>query len=256
MTTLYPRLPIHEGRRQLREWSGRRPEELKASAMLSHEAATFAPTGGVPVSSEHLGGLTTSVRDLAGRFGYPAATSERHGTQFDRASAQVLHETMNLSAAEAAEPDIWTFLACCLLPDVVMWRWGTRNEERWLGQGLVRHAFGRLWWQAHVLRVGHDYALLWGLSEADLNQVFERRTIGGNPPLARALVRELASLNSDRSLLPRRDVLRDVTKRVRRLLPYTAFAGVAEEDIGRRISALVRESVRELFNARAEHARL
>ena len=83
---------------------------------------------------------------------------------------------MALVPAEAAVPEVWTFVACQLVPDVVMWRWGRDNQERWLGRGLVRHAFGRLWWQAHVLveKIDGDcdYRLIDRLSEADLNQVF------------------------------------------------------------------------------------
>lgn len=251
MTTLYPRLPDHEGRLLIREFDRLSVTDIRALAQLSHQANTYASTGGVPASTEHLKDCASVIRDCAANHGYPSvAPGLRAGTTFDRALTPLLHQTMDLVPAEAAAPEIWTFIACQLAPDVVVWRWGLSNQERWLGRGLVRHAFGRLWWQAHVLvdeaEGASDYRLIDRLSEADLNQVFERRTIGGVPPLARALAHELSTPTVDAAGVPRRDVVRDVTKRLRRLLPYTSFLGVDESTIRRRVAELVRESIQQL----------
>ena len=251
MTTLYPRLPDHEGRLLIRQFDGLSLTDIRARAQLKHPGNTYAPTGGVPAGVEHLKHCASVVRDCAGSHGYPhSEPGLRAGTTFDRALAPLLHQTMDLVPAEAAAPEVWTFVACQLVPDVVMWRWGTGNEERWLGRGLVRHAFGRLWWQAHVLVSEvdgvRDYRLLDRLSEADLNQVFERRTIGGVPPLARALTYELSTAVVDAAGVPRRDIVRDVTKRLRRLLPYTSFLGVDESMVRTRVAELVQESIRQL----------
>ena len=125
-------------------------------------------------------------------------------------------------------------------------RIGTRTPERWIGTGLVRHALARLWWQAHALaETRHgcpDYGLLDRLSESDLNQIFERRTIGGTPPLAR----ELTAPRLQNTVLPRRAVVRDVTKRLRRLLPYTSFTSLDETVIQHRMHALVSQSIEAL----------
>ncbi|MGW3545161.1 DUF6339 family protein [Nocardia niigatensis] len=248
-TTLFPRLSLPDGRVLLRHWTDKSLDQLTASAAENHPAAFFAATGGVPASGRQLRNLADLVRGCAADFGFPSVTrTEAEKIHFDRSLARVLHESMGISPAEAAEPDVWTFMACCLLPDIVMWRWGTSNEERWVGQGLVRHAFGRLWWQAHALHRlttdGHDYSLLAQLREAELNQVFERRSIGGNPPLARALVQELSALDVSALPVSRRIVVRDVTKRVRRLLPYTAFHALEEAEVRDRIASLVQASVR------------
>jgi hypothetical protein len=37
---------------------------------------------------------------------------------------------MNMTPSEAGQPDVWTCLATCLVPDVVAWRFGTRTHER------------------------------------------------------------------------------------------------------------------------------
>jgi hypothetical protein len=251
MTTLYPRLPDHEGRLLIGQFDGLSTAEIRALAQLNHPANTYAPTGGVPAGVDHLKDCASVIRDCAGNHGYPStAPGLRAGTTFDRAVTPLLHQTMDLVPAEAAVPEVWTFVACQLVPDVVMWRWGLSNQERWLGRGLVRHAFGRLWWQAHVLVNEadgvRDYHLIDRLAEADLNQVFERRTIGGVPPLARALARELSTPAVDAADVPRRDVVRDVTKRLRRLLPYTSFLGVDESTARSRVAELVRESIQQL----------
>ncbi|WP_435581336.1 DUF6339 family protein [Amycolatopsis thermoflava] len=248
-TRLFPRLPLPDGRVLLRQWTDKRPDQLTELATMNHPAAFFAATGGVPASARQLRNFADLVRGCATDFGFPSVTrAEAEKIRFDRSLARVLHESMEISPAEAAEPDVWTFIACCLLPDVVMWRWGIGNEERWVGQGLVRHAFGRLWWQAHALHTrtadGHDYSLLAQLGEADLNQVFERRSMGGNPSLARALVQELSALDVGGLPVSRRDIVRDVTKRVRRLLPYTAFHALEEADVRERVASLVQASVR------------
>lgn len=251
MTTLYRRLPDHEGRLLMRQFEGLSVSELKARAQMSHPANTYAATGGVPVGAEHLKNCASLIRYCAEKHGYPSTSPRlRAGTAFDRALAPLLHQIMDLVPAEAAVPEVWTFVACQLVPDVVMWRWGLDNQERWLGRGLVRHAFGRLWWQAHVLVEetdgGRDYRLIDRLSEADLNQVFERRTIGGVPPLARALAYELSTSAVEAAGVPRRDVVRDVTKRLRRLLPYTSFLSVEESTVRRRVAELVQESIQQL----------
>jgi hypothetical protein len=251
MTKLYPRLPDHEGRLLIRQFDGLSPTDIRSRAQLNHPGNTYAPTGGVPAGVEHLRNCASAIRDCAGNHGYPStAPGLRAGTIFDHRLAPLLHQTMDLVPAEAAAPEVWTFVACQLVPDVVMWRWGLGNQERWLGRGLVRHAFGRLWWQAHVLvdesNGVRDYRLLDRLSEADLNQVFERRTIGGVPPLARALAHELTTAAVDAADVPRRDIVRDVTKRLRRLLPYTTFLGVDESIVRRRVAELVQESIQQL----------
>jgi hypothetical protein len=233
------------------QFAGLSPTDVCALAQLNHPTNTYAPTGGVPAGVDHLKECASVIRDCAGSHGYPSTAQElRAGTAFDRAVTPLLHQSMDLVPAEAAVPEVWTFVACQLVPDVVMWRWGLGNQERWLGRGLVRHAFGRLWWQAHVLVDEadgiHDYRLVDRLAEADLNQVFERRTIGGVPPLARALAHELSASVLDAAKVPRRDVVRDVTKRLRRLLPYTSFLGVDESKVRARVAELVRESIEQL----------
>jgi len=249
VTLLYPRITPAEAKMLLARYGALPLEDIKTQAGTS-PVAFYGTTGGTPADPAHLSHLVDTLRDCARSSGYPRPPDDRDKILFDRAAAKALHATMNITPAEAGQPDVWTCLATCLLPDVVAWRFGTRNHERWIGTGLVRHVFARLWWQAHVLAVAHngstDYSLLDRLSESDLNQIFERRPIGGAPPLARALARELTAQRLQNASVPRRAVVRDVTKRLRRLLPFTSFTSLDEAVIQHRMHALVSESIEAL----------
>ncbi|NMI54273.1 MULTISPECIES: DUF6339 family protein [unclassified Streptomyces] len=249
MTLLYPRITPAEAKMLLARYDALSLEDIRAQAGPS-PVAFYGTTGGTPADPGHLGRLVDILRACARDAGYPRPPDDRDKILFDRAGAKALHATMNMTPAEAGQPDVWTCLATCLVPDVVAWRFGTRTHERWIGTGLVRHTFARLWWQAHALAVTHDgsadYSLLDRLSESDLNQIFERRAIGGTPPLARALARELTAQRLESASVSHRAVVRDVTKRLRRLLPFTSFASLDETVIQHRMHALVSESVEAL----------
>ncbi|MEV5498171.1 DUF6339 family protein [Nonomuraea fuscirosea] len=257
MTTLYPRLSDAEGRILLNRIQHQSIGTLAHDTLFDHPLI-YAPTGGIPARREHLEAVARAIRQCAKVHGYPDYVDKITLGAFDRALAAVVFEDTDMAPAEAAAPEVWTYMAIHLVPDIVMWRWRPKyNEKRWIGRGLVRHTFGRLWWQAYALGVptgdGRDYALLDMLSEADLNQVFERRSIGGAPPLARALVAELADSRITESELKRRDIVRDVTKRVCRLIPFTSFLALDEQQIRMRIRGIVTESLKALIE-KGSHA--
>ncbi|MFF4104050.1 DUF6339 family protein [Streptomyces sp. NPDC001903] len=254
MTLLYPRITPAEAAALLTEYDALSVEDLEKRAGVS-PVAFYGTTGGHPADVAHLESLAQDLRACAQGAGYPQAPDDRNKILFDRAAAKILHATMDITPAEAGQPDMWTHFATCLVPDVVAWRFGTRAPKRWIGAGLVRHTLARLWWQAHVLAVTRegstDYGLLDDLTESDLNQIFERRAIGGTPPLARALARELTTPRLYGAAVPRRDVVRDTAKRLRRLLPYTSFTSLDEAVVQRRVHALVSESIEALEGSRS-----
>lgn len=259
MTTLYPRLSEPQGRILLGQTRSKDVETLKAQAGVDHPSAYHAPTGGVPAGRDHLQELSDAVRECAEAHGYPAPASGRAGERlhatFDRALARVVFEKTDMTAAEAASAEVWTFMAVRMLPDVVKWRWDiAANDERWLGRTLVRHTFARVWWQAFALATGtgpdRDYTLLDGLSESDLNQIFERRGIGGCPTVARALTTALIDPTARPPGVAHRDLVRDVTKRISRLLPFTSFLGMDEQQLQTRMRRTVAESAAALAEAR------
>jgi hypothetical protein len=245
MSLLYPRMDRLLGAALLRDHQGRTLQELAKTADVDHPGVVYAATGGSVAPLGHLTEVVRGVRALAVEMGYPDLVGDAARVAFDRRLGVCLHEVMEISPAEAAARDVWTFFAVRALPDIVAWRFGCDNEERWLCSDLTRHALGRLWWQAHTLgeREGEAwrYDLLGVLSESELNQVFERRSIGGMPALVRAIARALHQAPLPRGVA-RRAVIRDATKRLRRLLPFTSFQCLPDDVLDSRIRELLRMS--------------
>ena len=186
----------------------------------SHQAQVYAQVGG-RVTNEEVRRLHKEVEIVASQFGFgtrPPSREER--IAFDRAAAGRVHECMDLSWAEAGSRDVWSFVALVALPDVTEWRWQhtlpKRNRERWVASDLTRHTWARLWWQVTTFATAPE--ALDRLNESELNQFLERRAIGGNPRLLGALAREtLVAIDQG---VPRRPLIRDTTRRLRRRLAF------------------------------------
>lgn len=76
----------------------------------------------------------------------------------DRWLAPRLHHTLRLGRAEAADADLWAWLAI-RYHDYVDWRWsGAKGvaENRFRGP-VHKQALARLWWGAELFRNGPDY---------------------------------------------------------------------------------------------------
>lgn len=78
-----------------------------------------------------------------------------------------LHATLRLTRSEAADKDLWAYLAMVVAPDYVLWRHlpaggedGRRapvvQASRFVGSNSLQ-AFARLWWAAEMCRDGADY---------------------------------------------------------------------------------------------------
>lgn len=249
---LYPRLTPLAARARLAEHSGRTIDALRRGAEPRHPDMYYAATGGEPTGVEHLNRLAETLRQTVTDHGYPEQVTDTSHIAADRALASAMIDNMRLRPSEAAANDLWTFLAVQLVPDVVAWRWQSgASEQRWICSDITRHSLGRLWWQAYTLGTTTgdgrtDTSLLQMLSESDLNQIFERRSIGGRPALARAIARAVTDPDLAPPHIARRRVIRDVTKRVRRLLPFTLFLALHDERLQARADDLVRDSVKAL----------
>jgi hypothetical protein len=217
-------------------------QQLAASARNDHPQTTYAATGGVRVTSAEVAALVGALRAAATEFGYPTHSDDAERIGFDRAAAEVLFNGTDLTTVEAAHRGVWNFIALVAAPDLVQWRFGRNNVERWIATDLTRHMFSRLWWQALTFAVPRDdgrtdYALLRGLSESDLNQITERRSLAGNPRLAQAIARLIITGGND---ISRRSLLRDLTPRLRRRLAFIDFAVLTDEQLDDHIRALAR----------------
>jgi hypothetical protein len=200
---------------------------------------TYAATGGRRIGETGVRELTDSLRTIAEDFGYPHDAEAADLVRFDRVAAEAIHRSMNITAVEASTRGVWSFLAIVAMPDITQWRFPNRNIERWIATDLTRHMFSRLWWQATTFVVvtdaGNDYSLLRSLSESDLNQITERRSIAGITPLARSIARVSIGLDSGDS---RRTVFREAVPRLRRLMAFVDFATLSDDQLDDRVRAV------------------
>jgi hypothetical protein len=183
------------------------------------------------------------MNGLAAGYGFPDHKRQEAQAAFDRAAAFSLRSAMPIAYAEAGSDEVWSYVALGVLPELTAWRFGTKNRERFVGIDLTRHAWGRLWWQAEAF--AEEPGLLETLSEGDLNQLFERRAIGGDGPLVRALTRAFGAVEVDRRL-----VVRDVTRRTRRLLAFVETTALTSTELRELAEDLVTRSAEQVTGER------
>jgi hypothetical protein len=244
MTQLWPRISTPRARTFLAEIPADGDvRDLARTAGTEHPDAIYPATGGHRVDRRVVADLAAALRTTATNHGYPDPTTDAERIRFDRAAAQVVYSHMRITTVEAASRGVWNFLALVAIPDVTRWRFGRSNTERWIASDLTRHMFARLWWQALTFAAAQtpttvdDYTLLRRLSERDLNQITERRRIAGNPRLARAIA--AAALDSPAGT---DQVLRTVTPRLRRLIPFIDFSALTDDQIRWHIGELLRRA--------------
>ncbi|MCG7418211.1 DUF6339 family protein [Microbacterium sp. ACRRU] len=236
MTILYPRLPRAEAQRLF-------ASVAELSPSRTHHAQIFAPVGGRRATAEQVGQLSDRVRDLAGEFGFPKALASADRLPFDRRSATLLIDSMDISWSEAAAHDLWSFLALVVLPDVTRWRFGERNVERWIASDLTRHTWARVWWRGTVFASRPD--LLDRLTESDLNQILERRVVGGDSRLVIGLAQAVLEFEASRPG-HRRALIRDAAGRLRRRLAFIDARALGDLEVLELCRELVAEAGRYL----------
>jgi len=245
MSTLFPRLPDSVAAVLYAQRSALPLSDLSGLPHLHHSAQIYAATGGRRVEESELLDIRTKIVETATEFGYPAPCLEP--VRFDRRLAPLLHASMRIVPAEAANRHVWSFIALVLAPDVTCWRFGGGNAERWIASDLTRHMFARLWWQAHLL-VDYsggtaDTALLDALSESDLNQLLERTTIGGTRTLVRSLARSVLEYDST---LARRELIRESALRIRRRMAFVDHLALDPDVLRRETDLVVRQAAEAL----------
>lgn len=218
MSTLWPRLPLVVAES---EWARIRTDG-PAPPRTRHPAQIYSPVGGSPASTQQIQRLIDRLGELATAQGYPDAAPAQARIAFDRAAVGELRAAMDLSWSEGGHRGTWSFLSLVALPHLTQWRFGTGYAERWIALDLTRHTWARLWWQGVVFEP--DPVLLDRLSESDLNQLLERRTLGGDPRIVCALARAVLDRTSGGN--ERRLLIRDVTARLLRKLALLDTAAI------------------------------
>lgn len=236
MTVLFPRLPRAEAQRLF-------ATVAELSPSLSHHGQIFAPVGGHRATPELVEQVSDHVRGLAAEFGFPNRLLPADRLPFDRRSATLLVDAMDISWSEAAANDLWSFIALVVLPDVTRWRFGESNVERWIATDLTRHTWARVWWRGTVFGSRPD--LLNRLTESDLNQIFERRVVGGDSRLAVSIAEAVLEFEMSRPG-HRRALLRDAAGRLRRRLAFIDARALEDLEVLELCRELVTEAGRYL----------
>jgi hypothetical protein len=230
MPYIYPRLGSQVATQLLTEYSRCTPRDLVSAADTSHPQAGWYPTGvafSVPI--QKLGNLQDATRHIAMRYGYPEFQRARSATPFDQEVGTLLTDLMDILPADAAQEGVWSFISLVLLPDVAFWRWpnqqGKENYERLIGR--PRNVFRRLWWRSYC--IGDDLAR--ELLEDEAVAIMERPSFGGCPKVARAIASTHLRYVHVSPGVSRTEVLRQATKRLRRISPVVTLYALSEADL-------------------------
>ena len=247
---VYPRLSRGDARVRLGELGAATVERRREASALEHPSAAYYPTG-QRVAGAVLSGLRDRLRELARDAGYPfpGGKGSKGNTAFDRQATALLVAGMDIVPADAADEGVWSFLSLVLCPDVAMWRYPPTErsaDERMIGRD--RHVFGRLWWRGHILGPGADEPAQL-LSEDQLVALMERPSIGRNPRLARGVAVRYLTACEDRPALRGQDGMRDVAKRLRRLMAVVDLASLGDDALSDTLNGVLAASEAALSRA-------
>ncbi|MDX1883240.1 DUF6339 family protein [Mycolicibacterium sp. 120270] len=213
-------------------------EELAAAMPETGQTVTYTPVGGTRIAESDLFTLREEVLSLARAHGMP--DSLNNSSEFEGRAARLLRERLNISPNEASHEEVWTYLTCCWLLDIAVWRFGAQADRRRFIGNINRNTFRRLWWRAEVL--GPDIDLT-QLGEDELVNIMERPTVASDLRLARAVAREFLSRVDRGAADSRMQLMREAMKRLLRLTPMIAFAALNEGEL--------QSIIEEIFNAAA-----
>lgn len=228
MTLTYTNYPQVSQTIALRHWSEIRllslPEISKVCDSMTTSKMEFYPFSENRASDSHLQDFRRRVVELAAMHGFPNTTSSRTKVSFENALLSVLDESLDISAAEASNMNVWHFLNLFLLSDITLWRFGSLDQQakKWsINEERIftfnRNMIGRLWWRGAVL----SPEIAAKLSEDEAVQILERPTTFAYPHFARAVGRRFASIPAtDRHPLLLRHATKLFTRRMAVLSVY------------------------------------
>ena len=204
---------------------------------------------GSKISKEKLLNFRVEMIEHLKDLGFPNKPSAESLKAFDSKLTIYLYENLNIIPNEASKNEVWNFLTCELLPDVVKWRFFSDNKEHTKEAYIDRYMGGRrntlqrLWWRGFTLKnLNSDkpYYFLDHLFSDDMRELEERSSLYGNQKLVSSIVSnfiEVKQFKKKSKVLPR-DILRDVIKRVLRQLPWLSFESLDETEINKHIRDL------------------
>jgi len=242
---VWPRLPASSARQLLTEMSTTDPVTLRATATVTHPEAAPVAVGGTPVPVELVKSTQRCIRELADGLGFPRELPRPAVASFDQPATRLLHDSMQIIPADAASEEVWNFVSLVLLPEVAVWRFPARADDRILGR--PRNVFRRLWWRAET--VGSDLIdVPGGLGEDELVNIMERPTLAASPRTARMLARILFERGTQVPV-GRSELMRDIAKRVLRRQAVLALDALDDDQLQHLLHACLTESATSMVEA-------
>ena len=235
-TLLLPRLGRDDARDVVARNLPSDPLGLTSAMPDLRVSTTFSPVGGISIEPRELAALRTDVLKLARAHGMPGPLVGL--SVFQGECARLLHERLQITPHEASHEEVWSYLTCCWLLDVAVWRFGRdADENRFIGN-VNRNTFRVMWWRVEVL--GPDVDLT-RLGEDELVSIMERPTVASDRRLARAIAVEFLRRVEAGEAPERMQLMREAMKRILRLTPLVAFSALDDLDLV--------ETVTEAFDA-------
>jgi hypothetical protein len=239
MARLFPQLMAEVARRSSSELALLSVQEATTRATAFTEdissIAVFSATGGTRMTTADLRQFRNQLVSAARECGFPNI-ARREAMRFDARLAVLLREGMDITPMEASNVGIWEYLACVLMPDLVIWRFrdaeGRTSTDRFIAASRRNH-FYRLWWRAFVL-AGHlataeAEQLLGFLGEDEMVQMMERPNLFGNLRLMRLFCTEFKrAVDAGEIKSKRADINRDVQKRLLRATAVAALESLSD----------------------------
>ena len=226
MTFVLPRLDRASALELLDQHRGSSVSEISQEMPDRDAVVTYSPVGGSRIDLSEVAELRDTLVRLAQEHGMPAEPVNLSG--FEAAAARLIHERLDITPHEASQEEVWSYLTCCWLLDVAVWRFGARaNSDRFIGH-LNRNTFRRMWWRAEVLGPDVDLAQL---GEDELVNIMERPTLFSDRRLARAIALEHIDRVSRGEAVDRMRLMREATKRLLRLTPFVAFSALGLDQV-------------------------
>jgi hypothetical protein len=200
--------------------------ELGRSLPDRNPVVTYASVGGQRVEESVLQQLRTDLLSIAEEHGLPGPP--RDLSTFEGRAARLLRGVLDMTPHEASHEEIWSYLTCCWLLDVAVWRFGAdASVDRYLGH-INRNTFRRMWWRAEVLGSEVDLTLL---GEDELVNIMERPTLFSDRRLAQSIACEFLHRVEAGDVVDRMRLMREATKRLLRLTPFVSFASLDQTSI-------------------------
>jgi hypothetical protein len=225
VTLLLRRLDRDAARFTLDEHLSLPLEELGRRLPITADV-THSPVGGTLIDDAELRGLRAAAIAIAREHGYPEPP--RDVATLEERLADLLHDRLRITANEASVDDVWSYLTCCWLLDVAVWRFGADADPRRFIGNVNRNTFRRLWWRREILGPAFPLAQL---GEDELVNVMERPTIAGDRRLARSIVTEFLRRVGEDPGGERMQLMREAMKRLLRLTPFLSFAALSDREV-------------------------